>query len=171
MRAELLVEASPGGCRPAEVPHRLVGDGLLDAGCAPLGGEQIDAGLPPAPVLAQGFEQLRRQGNIAITRALAPVDVDDHALTVDVAHLEQRRFGAAHAGGVERIRSMRCMRFGAASISRVTSSWLSTVGNVRGCLGKGRSSKAKSRRFSVFLQRNRSAEMQFSTVPRASFRS
>jgi hypothetical protein len=29
------------------------------------------------------------------------------------------------------------MRFGAASISRVTSSWLSTVGSVRGCLGKG----------------------------------
>ncbi len=43
------------------------------------------------------------------------------------------------------------MRLVAASISRVTSSWLSTVGKVRGCLGKGRSSKARSRRFSVFL--------------------
>jgi hypothetical protein len=29
------------------------------------------------------------------------VDVDDHALTVDLAHLQQRRFGAPHAGGVE----------------------------------------------------------------------
>src|SRR5258708_12897502 len=97
MRAELLVDASPGGCRPADVPHRLVGDGLLDAGYAPLAGEQIDAGLLPAPVLAQGFEQLRRQGHIAIAHALAAVDVDDHALAVNVAPLHQSPFCAPHA--------------------------------------------------------------------------
>jgi hypothetical protein len=29
------------------------------------------------------------------------VDVNHHALAVNVAYLQQRRFGAAHAGGVE----------------------------------------------------------------------
>ena len=102
MRAKLLVDAGAGGRRrPADVPYGLVGDGPLGAAITYLAGKQINAGLLPAPVVAQGFQQLRRQRHVAIAQALAPVDVDDHALAVDVAHLQQRRLGAAHAGGIE----------------------------------------------------------------------
>src|SRR5260370_21171720 len=101
MRAELLLNAGAGGRRTADVPYGLVGDGPLGAAITYLAGKQIDAGLLPAPVVAQGFQQLRRQRHVAIAQALAPVDVDDHALAVDVAHLQQRRLGAAHAGGIE----------------------------------------------------------------------
>src|SRR6516225_4623551 len=50
----------------------------------------------PAPILAQGFQQFGTQGNIAVTGAFALADVQDHALTIDVTHLKQRRFGATY---------------------------------------------------------------------------
>src|SRR6266478_600640 len=78
---------------PADVPHRLVGDRLLDTGSTHPAGEWIDAGLLPSPVVAQSFQQLGRQRNIAIAQALAPLDMDDHALAVNVAHLQQRCIG------------------------------------------------------------------------------
>jgi len=79
---------------------------LLEIGCSTSGaliltGEQIDAGLLPTAVLAQGFEQLGRERHVAIAQALPTTDMDDHALTVDIAHLQQRCLGAAHPGGVE----------------------------------------------------------------------
>jgi hypothetical protein len=101
MRAKLLLNAGAGGRRPADVPYGLVGDGPLDVAIADLAGEQIDAGLLPSPVVAQGFEQLRRQGHVTIAHPLTPLDMDDHALAVDIAHLQQSRLGAAHAGGIE----------------------------------------------------------------------
>ena len=38
----------------------------------------------------------------AIFPPLAPLDVNDHSLTVDVADLQASQFGAPHPGGVER---------------------------------------------------------------------
>jgi hypothetical protein len=48
-----------------------------------------------------GCGQFRTQRNIAITGGFASANVQDHALTVDVAHPKQRRFGPAHARTVE----------------------------------------------------------------------
>src|SRR5207245_9853196 len=89
MRAELLLNAGASGGRTADVPHRFVGDGLFDAGIAHLAGEQIDAGLLPTPVLAQGFEQLGGQRHVAIALALTTTDMNDHALALEIAHLQQ----------------------------------------------------------------------------------
>src|SRR5437773_8612794 len=47
---------------------------------------------------------------------------------------------------------------------RRTSSGLRTVGSFRGVLGNGRSSKCMSRRLSIFLKKNRNADIRISTV-------
>src|SRR5260370_30839124 len=47
MRTKLLLNPGAGGRCPADVPHRLVGDGLLDTGSTPPAGEQIDTRLLP----------------------------------------------------------------------------------------------------------------------------
>jgi hypothetical protein len=41
-------------------------------------------------VLAQRLQQLRAEHHIAVFAALSPLNVDDHALTVDVADLQVR---------------------------------------------------------------------------------
>src|SRR5262244_950827 len=53
------------------------------------------------------------------------------------------------------------MRFVVSSIMRPTSSRLRTVGSFRGVLGKGRSSKWMSRRLSIFLKKNRKADISY----------
>ena len=61
------------------------------------------------------------------------------------------------------------MRFVVPSIMRPTSSGLRTVGSFRGVFGKGKSSKCMSRRLSIFLKKNRNADIRISTVPGLSF--
>jgi len=59
----------------------------LHASCSPPG-EQMRFGLHPAPVFPQHFQQLRSQWHITITIPFAMTDVDDHAVAVDVFHLQ-----------------------------------------------------------------------------------
>src|ERR1700682_5774129 len=67
----------------ASDPNRLVGNGLLWSASAPPG-EQIQLGLPPTPVLAQGFQQRRAERKITILASLALHHADNHAVTIDV---------------------------------------------------------------------------------------
>src|SRR6266568_9643030 len=101
MRAKPLLNAGPLGRLLAEVPHRLVGDGLLELATPEFAGEQVDLRFLPAPVPAQFLQQLGCQRNVAVAHTLAPADVNDHALAVDVADLHTRSFRAARTGGVQ----------------------------------------------------------------------
>src|SRR4051794_27397418 len=83
-------------CRMAAgEPDHLVIDWLV--GSPALAGKQIHLRFLPAPVLAQGIEQRRAEGNIAVLAALALADVDHPALAVDIGHLEMTQLGPAHA--------------------------------------------------------------------------
>ena len=50
---------------------------------------------------AEFLEQFRAEHDIAVLAALAALDVNHHALAVDVADFQARQFGASHSGGVE----------------------------------------------------------------------
>src|SRR6267378_1568161 len=55
-----------------------------------------------APVLAQLLEQFWAEHHIAISASLAALNVNHHALAVDVADSQVGQLGVAHSDGVER---------------------------------------------------------------------
>src|SRR5579862_3022318 len=85
------------------VPDGLGIDGLITA-MVTVAWKEPDAGFSPqaVPVLAQFFEQLGAEHDIAISAAFSTPDVNHHALAVNVADLQARQFGTPHAGGIER---------------------------------------------------------------------
>ena len=100
------------------------------AGVPAVAGKQPGAGLAPeaAPVLAQCFEQFGAEHDVAIFASLAALDVDHHALAIDVADFQVSQFGAAHSGGVEGHQQSAMKGVSAESMSRATSSWLRIEG-------------------------------------------
>ena len=128
--------------RREAVAKQMRGDALRDAGvpgrlltCAPdsfdrdrhvgspallVAWKQIGLRLHPAPVLAQGLQQLRAQRHVAVASAFAFTDVDHHALAVDVADLQRAQLGRRMPVEYSVISIARCIRLLAASISRAT---------------------------------------------------
>ena len=64
-------------------------------------GKQIDLRPLVAPVLAERFQQLRGERNVAVARAFPLSDMDDPACAIDVVDLQQRRLPPAHARPIE----------------------------------------------------------------------
>ena len=66
-------------------------------------GKQPDSwlSLQAAPVLAQSFEEFRAEHDIPVSAPLAALDVNDHALAVNVADFESGQLGTPHPGGIE----------------------------------------------------------------------
>ena len=83
-----LVDARSLGSLAASQPHDVGRDGHVGADAFDGTGKEIDFGLHPAPVHAQGLQQLGTEWNIAIASTLALVNADHHALAVDIADLE-----------------------------------------------------------------------------------
>src|SRR5258708_20726303 len=53
-------------------------------------------------MLTQFLEQLWAKHHVAIFTSLATLDVNDHALTVDVRNFQVGQLGAPHSGSIER---------------------------------------------------------------------
>ena len=53
------------------------------------------------PEDAQHLERAPGQGHVAVPGSLSAVDMDKHALTVDVGDLEPQAFGKAQAAGID----------------------------------------------------------------------
>ena len=85
------------------VPDHLGRDGLITRVPA-VASETAIAWLSSqaAPVLPESFQQLWAEHHIAVFAAFTALDVDDHALTVDVADFQCVEFGTPHSGGIER---------------------------------------------------------------------
>src|SRR5882672_2072535 len=96
-------QASPPRSSFASLVDHLGSDGLI-AGMTTLAGEQPHARFSsqPVPVLPEFVEQLCAEQHIAVFAAFTALDVDDHALTVDVTYFQTREFGTAESGGIER---------------------------------------------------------------------
>src|SRR5215472_5352284 len=56
----------------------------------------------PPPVFPEFLEQLVAQHHVSILASLPALDVNHHALAVDVANFQVRQFGTAHSRSVER---------------------------------------------------------------------
>src|SRR5271166_4606031 len=79
-----------GGHGPVELTGRHRVDRVL-------AGKQPDLRSRRPPPVAQQFEQLRREHNVAIPLPLALLDPKRHALAVDIGHLQVRDLGHAQA--------------------------------------------------------------------------
>src|SRR4029453_16283895 len=88
MRAHTLVDARSLRCLPAGLPQNFGGDRLVGAPTLFSAPEQICLGLHPPVVLTERFTQLGIQWHIAVLATLALPDVNDHAPTIDVLHLQ-----------------------------------------------------------------------------------
>src|SRR5919197_3601918 len=84
------------------VPDDLARDRCVGPPAFARTGEEIGLRPHPAVVLAQGREERRTEGDVAIAAALALVDPEHHALAIDVAHLQMTHLAAAQAGTIER---------------------------------------------------------------------
>src|SRR6266849_3560010 len=92
----------PGGSFAGVVDH-LGSDGVI-ASMTALARKQPYARFSsqPVPVLSEFVEQLWAEQYIAVFATFTALDVDDHALAVNVTHFQAREFGTAESSGVER---------------------------------------------------------------------
>src|SRR5229473_3557580 len=92
----------PGGSFAGVVDH-LGSDGVI-ASMTALARKQPYARFSsqPVPVLSEFVEQLWAEQYIAVFATFTALDVDDHALAVDVTHFQACEFGTAESGGIER---------------------------------------------------------------------
>src|ERR1035438_4437973 len=98
VRRYMLLDTGLLGCVSDSVPDDLFGNGHISPPIVHHAWEQISLGLHPAPVLSQSLQKLGSQQNIAIAAALALMDMNDHALTVDVGDLQVAQLGSSQPG-------------------------------------------------------------------------
>src|SRR5271166_3448651 len=98
-----LLQASASSGLAAGVVNGLGGDRMIRCMAEspreqPLGRLALES----SPILAQGIQQLWAEHDVTILASLAPLDVDDHPLAINIADLQARQFSTPHAGGIER---------------------------------------------------------------------
>src|SRR5208337_843433 len=103
VRVHRLLESGPSSSSFTGMVDRLGSDGPI-TGVPMLARKQPYAGLSsqPVPVLPQLVEQLGAEQHISISAAFAALDVNHHALAVDIADFQAREFGTPQSGGVQR---------------------------------------------------------------------
>src|SRR5581483_2485160 len=75
-------------CLAAGRPQYFRCDWLIGAPAVFCAWKQIGLGPHPAPIFAQGLQQLRAKRHVAVAVPLAMANMDEHALTVNVLDLE-----------------------------------------------------------------------------------
>ena len=106
--ADALLDARVPGRIVADMPDGFVGQVL--AVRSGLTGKQPRFRLLPSPVFTERFEEPRTERHIAILAALALVNMDDHALTIDVLDAQADQFATSHASGVESHEDGSCLQ-------------------------------------------------------------
>src|SRR3984893_4860548 len=96
-------ESGPSSGSFTGLVDHLGSDGLI-AGMTTLARKQPHARFSsqPLPVLPEFVEQLCAEQHIAVFAAFTALDVDHHALTIDVADFQACEFGTTESGGIER---------------------------------------------------------------------
>src|SRR5580658_8254599 len=102
VRMNIFLEARALGGFLASVPHHFGVDGRI-TGMPAVAWKQPGAGLArqSAPVLPQYLEQFWAEHHIPVFASLAALDVNHHALAIDVADFQVGQFRASYSGGVE----------------------------------------------------------------------
>lgn len=81
--------------------HRLGGGGSPLTSSLTFGREQEGGMAMGLPELAEQFQGALGQGHVAIAIAFAATDVEEHALRIDVAHLQAQAFAQPESTGVD----------------------------------------------------------------------
>ena len=87
MWTKVFGDAGNSGSMLTRQPHHIGGDGDVGTPTFYRTREQKGVGLHPAPVDAQGLQQLGAQRDIPVAAAFALVNTNHHALAVDVVDL------------------------------------------------------------------------------------
>jgi len=69
-------------------PDNLLGNRYVGPPVVDCPGKKVSSRFHPAPILAQGVEQLRGQQDVAVAATLALANMNHHAFAVDLADLE-----------------------------------------------------------------------------------
>src|SRR5438552_4122434 len=102
VRMDLISQSGSCSRFPASLPDDFAANG-------PFPGVPTVAGKQPefrplsesANVAPQFIQEFRAEHDIAVFAALSALDVNDHALTIDIAHLQMRQFGTPQSGRVK----------------------------------------------------------------------
>src|SRR6516165_5870886 len=94
------VDAGGLGSLATSQPHDIGRDGSVGALAFQGTREEVGLGLHPTPVLAQSFQQLGTERNIAVTATLALGNANHHALAINVADLETAQLGPPQGGKI-----------------------------------------------------------------------
>src|SRR5262252_2281810 len=86
----------------ARFPWYLSIDGDIGSPVLHGAGKQVRLGFHPPPIDTKRLQQLLTQRHIAVTATLALMDVNHHALAIDVGGFQVAQLGAANASGVQR---------------------------------------------------------------------
>src|SRR6267378_1987942 len=103
VRMHTVAKASPSRCSFTGEVDRLGSDGVI-AGVITITRKQPHARFSsqPLPVLPEFVQQPCAEQYIAVFAAFTALDVDHHALAVDVTNFQASEFGTAESGGIER---------------------------------------------------------------------
>jgi len=104
VRAEALREPGPAPTLATGVPHRFVCDRPLLICFHESRRKQIDLGLhfASSPVCPECIQKLRREWQFPIARVFTLMDMNDHALAVDIGDLQLRGFGPPETSSVQK---------------------------------------------------------------------
>jgi hypothetical protein len=102
VRRDTFVDAGLSRGEAHGLPDHLRGDRGIGTPTVARSRKEIGLRSHPSVVLPERGEERRTQGNLAIAAALALLDAEHHALTVDVTDSELARFGATQASAIER---------------------------------------------------------------------
>jgi hypothetical protein len=104
----LFLDARSLGGLLAGVPDGFRVDGLIAAMVAVAWKQPLAGFSPqPTPMCTEFFEQFWAEHDIAISAPLAALDVNHHALAVDVADFQARQLRVPYSGGIERHQQVR----------------------------------------------------------------
>jgi len=102
VRMHAVREPGPPGSSSTGMVDHLASDGAITGMSMPAR-EQPYAGFSQSvPVSPEFVEQLGAEQHIAVFAPFAALDVNHHALVVDVTHFEARELGTTESGGVQR---------------------------------------------------------------------
>src|SRR5271169_1893570 len=103
VRVDAFLDARSLGGVMTRVPNRFGIDRQISA-VAVVAVKEPHAGFSPqaVPMCLELFEEHGTEHDVAIFASLASLDVNHHALVVDIADLQMRQLGTTRAGGVER---------------------------------------------------------------------
>jgi len=101
MRA--FADRSPLGGFTTGMPNRFCVNRLITAMIFSAWEEPNSRLFPqPPPVFPEFLEQFLAQHHVPIFAFLPALDVNHHALAIDVGNFQVRQFGTTHSGGIER---------------------------------------------------------------------